>query len=284
MGVYQQIRDKFIMKNAREDWASYRDGLTDLVLGLLEAADPASGRVLIIGAGRCNDIDLRRLAVRAEKVILLDVDGDAMEEAAIALPEELRRKVECQTASVTGISGDDMDAFCDEMLSFARASGRELTSDTLRRHLMAGLDGLEDKLVRSEDDLGGILQEESADILVCSGVCSQYFSSLSFFLRSFIHSLQEVLTDVDALEQEVHTRIHGMDDIVIPVINRAFCRAARKAIVFGNEFMPDRPVEGAHRCIEDVRMHLRPEETHLLWDFNRAEGIGYDMLIQICRL
>ena len=57
MSVYQQIKNKFIMKNAWEDWASYRDQLTDLVAGLLAKLQPqgsvnqASGRVAIIGDG-----------------------------------------------------------------------------------------------------------------------------------------------------------------------------------------------------------------------------------------
>ena len=32
MGVHQQIREKFIMRNARSDWAAYRDQLTNLVI------------------------------------------------------------------------------------------------------------------------------------------------------------------------------------------------------------------------------------------------------------
>ena len=290
MRVYQQIRDKFIMKNARKDWAGYRDRLTDLVSGLIVemqprmSADPVSFSVMIVGAGRCNDIDLQRLAVSAENVILLDVDREAMQQAVMALPEELRPKVECRVASVTGISEGDLDAFCDDMLSFARFAGRKLTMESLRRQLMSGLDGLADRLVRKEEDLIGILPEASADVLVCCGVCSQFFSTLSFFIRSLLHSLQEILPGTDILENEVNDRIRRMDDHVIPIVNRALRRTAREAIVYGNEYMPDRPVEGAHQCIEDVREQMRPEEMHLIWDFNRAEGITYDMLIQVIRV
>ena len=80
MSVYQQIRDKFIMKNAWEDWTSYRDQLTELVVRLLmetqsqTTKECAPVRVTVVGAGRCNDIDLRRLVASAENVLLLDVD------------------------------------------------------------------------------------------------------------------------------------------------------------------------------------------------------------------
>lgn len=290
MSVYQQIKNKFIMKNAWEDWASYRDQLTDLVAGLLAKLQPqgpvnsASGRVAIIGAGRCNDVDLRRLAASSGNVILMDVDSEAMREAVAALPENLRQKAECREASITGINEDDMDSFCNDTISFARAAGRNLTMETFRRQLMTGLDDLADKLVRKEDDLLKVLPEASVDILVCCGVCSQLFSTLSFFIRSLLHSLQEILPGVEALENEVNERIRSMDDYTVPIINQALCKAAQTAIVFGNEYMPDRPVEGAHQCIENVRKHFQPEEIHLTWDFNRAEGITYDMLIQVCRV
>ena len=289
MSIYKQIKNKFIMKNAREDWTAYRVHFTDLVVRLLSemqsqmSGDPASGSVMLIGAGRCNDIELRTLAISAENVILLDVDKDAMREAAFGLPDELRQKVECREASVTGITEADLDAFCNDLLSFVRSAGKDLTMERLRSQLNAGLDVLDDKLFRKEDELFGILPEASADILVCNGVFSQFFSMLSFFIRSLFYSLQEILPDVGSLENEVNKRIRGMNDHIIPIINRAFCTVARKGIVLGNEYMPDRPVEGAYRCIEYVRNNLRPVELHLAWDFNCEEGITYDMLIQICR-
>ena len=286
MSVYQQIKDKFIMKNAWEDWASYRDQLTNLVVELLletQSQVSAPGSVMIIGVGRCNDIELRRLAASAKNVLLLDVDMDAMQEAVLTLPEKLRHKVECQVVSVTGIDEGDLDAFCDDMLTFARFQGRKLTVEAFRQQVMTGLDSLTNKLVRKEDELLKVLPEASADIIVCCGVCSQFFSMLSFFIRSLLHSL-EFLPGVEDLEDEVNEWIRRMDDQVVPIVNQVIHRAARKAIVFGNEFMPDRPVEGAHRCIEDVSERFQPEELHLTWDFNRAEGITYDMLIQVCRV
>ena len=120
MGVYHQIKDKFIMRNARADWASYRTQLTDLILQMYPET------VMIVGAGRCNDIDLgrlvgagaercndndpgRRMSEGVRRVVLLDVDTDGMQEAAVSLPEEQRSKLELRTGSLTGISEDDME-------------------------------------------------------------------------------------------------------------------------------------------------------------------------------
>ena len=283
MGVYHQIKDKFIMRNARADWASYRTQLTELILQMYPET------VMIVGAGRCNDIDLGRLvSAGARRVVLLDVDTDGMQEAAAYLPEEQRSMLELRTGSLTGISEDDMEAFCDRMLSYVRSAGRDLSVESVRCELMEGMDVLEREQKSKPAD--GVLAsdmifpEDHPDLVVCCGVHSQLFSTLSFFVRSLIHSLQDILPGVDVLEGEVSERIRRMNDQVIPGINRTLYKAAGKCVIFGNEFMPEHPVEGAHQCILDVREHYRPEEAHLTWEFNKAEGITYDMLIQICRV
>ena len=323
MGVYHQIKDKFIMRNARADWASYRTRLTDLILQMYPET------VMIVGAGRCNDIDLgrllnagaercndndpgRRMSERVRRVILLDVDTDGMQEAAASLPEEQRSKLELRTGSLTGISEDDMETFCDRMLSYVRSAGRDLSVESVRCELMEGMDVLESKLTAGPDigrdsrldggldseresgqenepaegvsAMDALYPESCSDIVVCCGVHSQLFSTLSFFVRSLIHSLYDILPGVDVLEGEVSEQIRRMNDRVIPGINRTLYKAAGKCVIFGNEFMPEHPVEGAHQCILDVREHYRPEEAHLTWEFNKAEGITYDMLIQICRV
>ena len=279
MGVYQQIKDKFIMKSVWEDWAEYRGQLTDLILRRIPTEKEAG--VAIVGAGRCNDMDLRRLAASTGHVYLFDIDGDAMQEAVLSLEEDLQQKVVPRTLSLTGIEEAELDAFCEDMLSYVRNSGQSLTTEDFRWELIQRLDRLMDKRIRTEDALIRSLLPK-ADVVVCCGVHSQFFSTLSFFLRSLLHSLKGVLPDAVSLEEEVNQRIRCMDDQMIPVINRALFLASGSAVIFGNEHMEDHPVEGAYQCIRDVRERHAPEEIHLLWDFNREEGITYDMLIQIC--
>ncbi len=279
MGVYQQIKDKFIMKNAREDWAEYRKCLTDVIIDRTKEASPKS--IAIVGAGRCNDIDLERLTSYADQVYLLDVDADAMQEAVNSLDEQKRCKVECKTLSLTGITEEDMDTFCDGMLDYVRSAGRSLTTDSFRAELMCRLDEMLEQVADQDvDTLSRALPD--ADILVCCGVHSQLFTTLSFFIRSLIHSLEDVLPGVEALAEEVTAKLCHMDYEIIPVINEALCKAAGKYVIFGNEHMPDRPVEGAFQCIRDVKLHYNPASSFLRWDFNRAEGITYPMWIQIC--
>ena len=55
MSVYNQIKEKFIMKNAWQDWESYRNQLTNVIL----EEKPKS--IMIAGAGRCMDIDISKI-------------------------------------------------------------------------------------------------------------------------------------------------------------------------------------------------------------------------------
>ena len=287
------------MKHAREDWAKYRTQLSEMILDM----NPES--VMIVGAGRCNDIDLARLTEVSDRVILLDVDSEAMNAAVNLIPEKGRAKVECIETSLTGISEEDMERFCEGLLNYARTTGRNLTYDGFRERLMAELDRLSESMIQSEEELLKSMvqskaellrrmnkseeklpeqfQKEKVEVVVCSGVHSQLFSMLSFFIRSVISSLADIIPDAKSMEEEAGRRIHDMNNRIIPIINNALFRTASKAVIFGNEYMPESPVEGAHQCILNVRDNYSPVERTLEWEFNREAGITYDMMIQICK-
>ena len=277
MNEYQAIRNKFILPNAREDWTAFRNALTDL---LLEAY---AGRIAVVGAGRCCDIDLHRVAASSEQVLLLDVDEESMREAVSALPVELQAKTELRAASITGIQEADVEKFIDEMLTYVRYHGRNLSAEMIRLRMNESLDRLAEKLPETEQDLTHILPEGSVDLLLCSGVHSQLFSAVLFFIRSLFHSLKAMVEHVDMVEAEVLDRIRSMNDQVIPVISDALYSAAGQMVIFGNEYMEQDPVEGAYQCIRHIREKYTPEEIHLSWEFNRSEGVIYDMLMQVCR-
>lgn len=276
MSVYQDIKDRFIMKNAWEDWRAYRSELTDTVLGL----DPES--VMIIGAGPCNDIDLRRISENVEKVILADIDEESMKMAVTELPEDLRCKIMCKTVSFTGIKEYDIEKFCNRMLILARAKGQNLTLEYVREQIILNIQILKESMIQNETELIGCIPENSADLVVCCGVHSQLFSTLSFFLRSYINSLSDLTVDVELLESDIKDIIGSMNDQVIPIINNILLNAAGRIIIFGNEYNVSSPVEGALQCMTDVREKLHPVEKNLLWPFNPEMGISYDMLLQIC--
>ncbi len=274
-GEYQRIKDGFIIPNAREKWTLYRKDLTDLTESM------GAGTLAVIGAGRCCDIDLERLTAVTDKVILVDIDRTGMEEALGQLPSEYRPRVELRQASLTGISEEDMEEICNDLLAYARKEGREVKPALFREQLMNQMNRLSAGLREEGEEGRDILPPDSVDVLLCSGVHSQLFTVFHRFIRSLLYSMKEYLSEAEELEQEAGERLKQMNDRVIPVINRMLCRAAKETIIFGNEFSGDRPVEGADRCIRDIRSTMKPTELHLCWEFDRAGGIVYDMLMQI---
>ncbi len=72
---------------------------------LTEAAGSTPGRLCVLGAGNCNDVDLVRLNKIFTEIVLMDIDRSAMEAAvSLHVPESERRCFQIAEAfDVTGI-------------------------------------------------------------------------------------------------------------------------------------------------------------------------------------
>lgn len=90
MSVYANLKEKFILPNAYDDWRDFRTQLTDTMIRH-KACEANS--LAIMGAGRCNDIDLERLWPDFQKITLIDIDTDSMEEGVKRLPANGRRRL-----------------------------------------------------------------------------------------------------------------------------------------------------------------------------------------------
>jgi hypothetical protein len=88
----------------RERWEPARDSLWSL----LERYVADGARVAVAGAGNCHDVPLRRLAERAARVDLLDVDPRAARAARKRLRPELRGRIAVVREDVTGGVADEL--------------------------------------------------------------------------------------------------------------------------------------------------------------------------------
>ncbi len=74
----EQIRRNALSVDCWQRYAGHRHQVTGLLCELpLESSTPA---LCVLGAGNCNDLDLRQLAARFATMHLVDLDGDAMHE------------------------------------------------------------------------------------------------------------------------------------------------------------------------------------------------------------
>ena len=277
--ILDDIKQKFRLPDAYEDWREYRQLLTDTVIEC--GNGDQSKTIAIIGAGRCNDIDLKALCRHFEIITLVDCDSDAMNEAVAKLTDDEAKRVEINSTSLTGINETDLNLYFESVLSAVRNQGYKLTYDSFEEIILSELEIFKDKLPTSYEIL--IKELPKRDIVLCNGVFSQLFSAISFFVRSVAGSIPDSLFTgamqaADRLEQE----LKSMNNVVIPVICKALIQSANDYVIFGNECLKTDPVEGAGQCIEAVRNSGRTvKEFECLWDFNRREKVTYNMLIQV---
>ncbi len=292
MGIYNQLKDKFIMKDAYKDWENYRKALTDLILtnsdmdlSFNKSRDLNETKsIAIIGAGRCNDIDLARLADIFDEITLIDIDTAALEECISLQEKNVKEKIKKEILSINGLYENDIEAFCDELLSYVRKAGRKLNKKLYEEFLDEMLDDLNKKIVTGLDFLPERFSNKSYDVMVCNGVYSQLLSMYSFFIRSVSKSVSDELkVDVSDIDKTIEIKLSKINAGSIPAINKVLIDTAKKMIFFGNEFSDNLKVEGAGECIDDIRKNYTQEEIILKWDFNLKEKIFYDILIQIIK-
>jgi len=80
----------------RGDWllyATHRNHLTQAILTALPRPGPEAA-VACLGAGNCNDLDLKALSTAAGRVALVDLDGQALKRGAEQLPQAQRGQLQ----------------------------------------------------------------------------------------------------------------------------------------------------------------------------------------------
>ncbi|MBA4347310.1 MAG: hypothetical protein C0413_00445 [Clostridiales bacterium] len=107
-------------------WAAYRSEIGGLLGGIF-------GNSIVLGAGALNDVDLPLLCGASKRVVLADIDTEAVERgvARQALPHELRQKIEIVRCD---FSGAERARLFERLES---AVMRQASADELARELTA---------------------------------------------------------------------------------------------------------------------------------------------------
>jgi hypothetical protein len=77
----------------RDDWELYRRHREHFTQAVLTSAPTPGGRLCVLGAGKCNDLDLEPLAERFSELHLVDLDPSAVASAVSPQPAPVRQKV-----------------------------------------------------------------------------------------------------------------------------------------------------------------------------------------------
>ena len=149
-------------RRSKDDWELYRrhrERLTRTIDGVGQAVGPGAppgGRLCLLGAGNCNDVQLDALAQRFGTIHLVDIDGAALDRArARQQPEVRARLVLHPGVDLTGLLGQ-LDAWGGEEPDLATqqkaidAGAAAATQGAARRRLRRGGVLLPDEPARLE--------------------------------------------------------------------------------------------------------------------------------------
>ena len=81
------------LPSAAHDWALYADHRARFSAALLSCAQGRSGRLCILGAGKCNDVDLERLLEAFSEIHLVDIDPSALAAATARQTPSVRARL-----------------------------------------------------------------------------------------------------------------------------------------------------------------------------------------------
>jgi hypothetical protein len=118
-----------LSSRADKDWALYAAHRARLTAAVLASAGKRAGRLCVLGAGNCNDLDLPQLGEVFDEIHLVDVDGKALARAVARQPAATRARLYRHEVDLSGLparrlarwkrvppTGDDLDAAANAAL------------------------------------------------------------------------------------------------------------------------------------------------------------------------
>ena len=268
--LYDDLLSLQTIPTAYTDWAGYRERLTGFILEHTNTHTTAC----IVGAGACNDFDLRRLNGHFDRLLLLDRNTDStkegMERQSIRIPER-----DLLYADLLGIPEDVYRSISDHMLSAIREQQRRTAPDAkaVERLFLREMDAA--YMNRQPDKI--MEQSGIADYVICCGVHSQLltmFPQMTNVYRRYIDIRPE------AIEQKVRKRIPG----VMVELNDALFRWAGKGVIVGLEeyrIGEIGGIDGASQALDLLKKsgHTVLAQSSLRWDFDPKRNKAYQMRI-----
>lgn len=307
MNVIDEIKKEFEIPGAFESWAAYREQVTDLILAsasqqdvmqensvqtsiqeverlrraMLTSNTEATGSIAMFGIGPANDIDLRRLSERFERITLIDLDRESMERGLARYGLQHCPKVELWDASLSGVTMEDVAAFFETLYVQAVQNGRTLTEAAFMEMSLAALEQIRQKVFTSREALRAKLPAEHYDMVVSVGLHSQFWSILSYSWLTLAGNVEEQILGHAMNHDPFFETLRAIDDAFIPMLNEVLLSMGDRAIIAVEEDEAH-PVEGAFQSMQDIRQRYpEVQEKRLHWPFRPEDGKSYEMLFQI---
>lgn len=276
MNVIDEIKKEFEIPGAFESWAFYREEVTDLILGTA-----STGSIALFGIGPANDIDLRRLSERFERIMLIDLDREGMERGLVRYGLQHCPRVQLWSASLSGVTMEDVAAFFETLYNQVVRRGRALTEAAFMEMSQAALEQIRRKVITARATLQEKLPKEHYDMVVSAGLHSQFWSILSYSWLTLAGNVEEQILGHAMNHDPFFESLRAIDDVFIPMLNEVMLSMGDRAIIAVEEDEAH-PVEGAFQSMQDIRRRYPDvKEQRLHWPFRPEEGKSYEMVFQI---
>lgn len=269
MNVYDKLLKLQVIENAWEEWAAYRLSITQYLIDNIEE----QRELAIFGAGRCNDMDLKRLLMHFDHLVLVDLDKDSMQEALKKQGLENEPRITLITADFVGITPNDYRSFADTLVYTVRQRGLETSMVELTQVAIRELD----KLYRQAMEMPLVFKKYKNIAVI--GIHSQLISMLDWIWQAILQTLGRQ-------ESSVRQKIMAMNTAFIQRFDTALLESAEGQIVMGYEIERiGRPgaVQGAMQGAIDFKERVDRGEIKLCdfsqmdWPFDQKQGIVYHM-------
>ena len=268
--LYDQLLELQNIPHAYEEWAAYRAALTDFIVGHTRAG----ASVVIIGAGACNDFDLKRIAAHFSQTLLLDRNEAALR-SGLERQAAASGTIRMIRADLLGISDATYRAMCDALLHELRGQllrGEDKPGEIERIFLARMQDAFQTR--QPCDFMQG---EAVADYVVCCGVHSQLIGMFPQMAGVYRNHSNLDTGRIDAAAR-------AMNAVIAQELNTSLLRLAGVGVILGLEKarlgMPG-GIEGATQAFQDIenRNARVVNQTTLLWPFDGAQGKIYETKI-----
>lgn len=292
MALYETIKKNFILPNAYNDWMEYRNTITNYIIQETnQVSIPLSffanmnetsllPTLAIIGAGACNDIDLKALVSNFSKITLLDYDAKAMEKALETYDLANSPLIECKAISLNSLTDTHYEEFCRLLQEYVQYNFDYLTPEIFENYAIT----LIDNYLEQVKDYKIPLLAKKYDYVCCFGVHSQLQAMFSYIYHAFEVNLRKMkFFDTPDFNTRFNRCLQEENERFIPLFHDALFDCAKHAVFLGIEQTRtnnDEAIEGAYQAIQDIRKRsLHTEESYLVWPFLPSEDICYEMSI-----
>ena len=299
--IYSRFQARSSKDNEYQDWAGYRRELTDFVI---RSTRPGAS-LLILGAGKCNDLDLKRLAAHCGTIILSDYRPEIAEDAFRRYGLDPEDRLQVEASDYVGITDEDYISYTGQLLAImeklARPEDEGGAEDGPGLEDLAGPDltamgDLLDQIYERNRNYRIDLGVESCDNAVIAGVHSQLNNSFRGIFQYVRKDTEDRIGKV-RLAEELNkyifqiTRKRTAD--LVDRFNEAVFSIAGEGVIYGYEkniiYTPEGAsapvigtVDGARQAGEAIEGLTREGETGCIWPLSRRRGIKFEM--DICYL